>query len=249
MRLQFSYFAEGSVTASSLGTGKWKSRKYIYQKNITTRSKNALFLNSQQQNLLGFWGEKSHRGFPAPAPYRIRQLFLIRLTDTYCIYPHMGESPITLFIPRQVCILVRNSQHTSLLHRLARLALPAGARPDYVCEAVNYAAFAGSAADRHRGGPGPLPLHSGAQRSEGLCFTFTNEKECDCRLAQPQDVRGKQETIINLRLPSNSGHQTEFLPDIFPPSLSLVIQFLTLFSDFIYLFIFLSRCCNINFLI
>lgn len=114
------------------------------------------------------------------------------------------------------------------------LALPAAAWPDYVCEAVNYAAFTGSAADRHRGGPSPLPLHSGAQRSEGLCFTFTNKKECDCRLAQPQDVRGKQETIINLRLPSNSGHQTEFLPEIFSPSLSLwLFSFSHSFQNFL----------------
>lgn len=53
---------------------------------------------------------------------------------------------------------------------------------------------------RHRGGPSPLPRRGGTQRSERLCFTFTNTKECDCRLAQPQDVRGKQKTIINLQL-------------------------------------------------
>lgn len=162
---------------------------------------------------LGF-GEKNHTVASLPLLLTGSDSYFWYVWQTYCIYPRMGESPITLFIPRQVCILVRNSQHTSLLHRLA---LPAGARPDYVCEAVNYAAFTGSAADRHRGGPSPLPLHSGAQRSEGLCFTFTNKKECDCRLAQPQDVRGKQETIINLRLPSNSGHQTEFLPEIVSP--------------------------------
>lgn len=70
----------------------------------------------------------------------------------------------------------------------------------HVSEAVNYAASSGFAAHRHQGGPSPRPLHSGTQRSERLCFTFTDTKECDCRLAQLQDARGKQKTIINLQL-------------------------------------------------
>lgn len=134
-----------------------------------------------------------------------------------------------------------NWRRTSLLRRLTcLLALPAGARPDYVCEAVNYAAL-GSAADRHRGGPSPRCRSTAPRRDQrdSALLSPTRRKECDCRLAQPQDVwgrvwggrgGGRRQSLTSACRPTLDTKLNSFLRFLLP----LVIQFRTIFRVFFF---------------
>lgn len=99
---------------------------------------------------------------------------------------------------------------------------PPRACPDYVSEVINYAVIIKGMELQRRTdintlqgefepGRSSTAMHKDRRDSPPLSPTA---KECDCRLARRQNVR-KQEAIINLRLPSSSGHQTDFLSHIF----------------------------------
>lgn len=131
---------------------------------------------------------------------------------------------VAAFVASGLSFSLCNSQRASSLsfgRLLIRVPLPPRARPDYVSGVINYAVIirdGAPAKDRHRRAPrwvepgrSSAVMHTDQRDSPPLSPTT---KECDCRLAQRQNVR-KQEAIINPRLPSSSGHQTEFLSHIF----------------------------------